>query len=331
MEKKTNIAELLKDCPRGTKLYSPLCGECEYVCIENIFIKIKDIDDYVHSFFSDGRRYKNGECVLFPSKENRDWSTFKIPFKDGDIVSTRNGIWIGIVKKPVNYSYETYITINGESLIYDHPIFCFERLATEEEKEKLFQAIKDKGYKWNAETKTLEKLVEPKFKVGDIIKTIYKPYKYIIKEITDTHYTLEEVEDKFQYMEPIIEDKNWKLVPKVKIGDKIRKKGEYSTYTITDVKYEHYCCGKYVICNIHEDDLELVPDKFDITTLVPFESKVLVRDADHEWEGAVFGRYNGDSFFTIGGINWGQCIPYEGNEHLFGKTDDCDEFYKTWE
>ena len=24
------------------------------------------------------------------------------------------------------------------------------------------------------------------------------------------------------------------------------------------------------------------------------------------------------------------CIPYEGNEHLLGNTDDCDDFYKTW-
>ena len=25
-----------------------------------------------------------------------------------------------------------------------------------------------------------------------------------------------------------------------------------------------------------------------------------------------------------------QCIPYEGNEHLLGTTDDCDDYYKTW-
>ena len=46
------------------------------------------------------------------------------------------------------------------------------RLATEEEKQKLYDAIKANGYKWNAGTKTLEKLVEPKFKVGDVIQDI---------------------------------------------------------------------------------------------------------------------------------------------------------------
>ena len=37
------------------------------------------------------------------------------------------------------------------------------------------------------------------------------------------------------------------------------------------------------------------------------------------------------AYGVVGGICWAQCIPYEGNEHLLGKTDDCDEYYKTWE
>lgn len=79
-----NIAEILKDCPKGTKLYSPLFGECElmYVdCVSNtpypIIIKSKYGE---HSFTKDGlfyREYIDGECMLFPSKDNRDWSTFK--------------------------------------------------------------------------------------------------------------------------------------------------------------------------------------------------------------------------------------------------------------
>lgn len=26
-----------------------------------------------------------------------------------------------------------------------------------------------------------------------------------------------------------------------------------------------------------------------------------------------------------------QCIHYEGNQHLLGTTDECDNYYKTWE
>lgn len=162
-------------------------------------------------------------------------------------------------------------------------------LATEEEKQELFQAIKENGYKWNAETKTLEKLIEPKFKVGDRIKTVYNPYQYVIKGITDTHYTLEEVECKFKYTEHISEQKNW----------------------------------------------ELVPNKFDINTLVPFESKVLVRHKEGDnWRPAIFGckvKNNKYPFYIMSGWYYEQCIPYEVNKKLTGTTDDCDEYYKTWE
>lgn len=96
-----NIAEILKDCPKGTKLYSPLFGECELVhvdCINTnpypIIIRVKDAE---HIFSKDGLFYKeyiNGECMLFPSKENRDWSTFKLPkkceFKPFDRVLVRD-------------------------------------------------------------------------------------------------------------------------------------------------------------------------------------------------------------------------------------------------
>lgn len=82
----------------------------------------------------------------------------------------------------------------------------------------------------------------------------------------------------------------------------------------------------------NQDDWELVPNKFDITTLVPFESRVLVRDTVKEkWRPGIWGFYDSDCqdypYKLIGDIAR-YCIPYEGNEHLRGKTDDCDEFYK---
>lgn len=79
-----NIAEILKDAPKGTELYSPLLG---VVTLKEIIkdacysIKVVDKCGQKHLFTSDGRFYeiyKNAECLLFPSKENRDWSTFKV-------------------------------------------------------------------------------------------------------------------------------------------------------------------------------------------------------------------------------------------------------------
>lgn len=71
-----NIAEILKNVPKGTKLYSPIFGEVELSEVDSIFIYIKH-DDFIARFHSDGKYTKNGECMLFPSRENRDWNTFK--------------------------------------------------------------------------------------------------------------------------------------------------------------------------------------------------------------------------------------------------------------
>ena len=77
------------------------------------------------------------------------------------------------------------------------------------------------------------------------------------------------------------------------------------------------------------------PTKFDITTLVPFESRVLVREMNCTWLPAIFGFHNKKDkvypFCVVGGEWYTECIPYEGNEHLLGKEEDCDEFYKTWQ
>lgn len=80
-----------------------------------------------------------------------------------------------------------------------------------------------------------------------------------------------------------------------------------------------------------QDEYELIPNKFDITNLKPFESRVLVRsDKSAIWKPAIYGIYKDSLYWMVGGSAWIQCIPYSGNEHLFGTTNDCDEFYKNW-
>lgn len=77
---------------------------------------------------------------------------------------------------------------------------------------------------------------------------------------------------------------------------------------------------------------KLITNKFDIATLKPFD-KVLVRDNDKQkWTVDFFSFYDKDLVYTYACVGHyvNQCIPYEGNEHLLGKTDGCDEYYKTW-
>ena len=293
MENKINIAEILKDYPKGTKLYSPLCGECYFDRLNNSTIICKKQNAQSITFTSEGYYmlpvFNDCECLLFPSKDQRDWSKFQRPFKDGDILVDISGdIYICKIVSTYNYcgSYAS-INSNGVFISYYTPfIEDSTRYATEEEKQKLFDAIKANGYKWNAETKTLKKLIEPKFKVGDRIKN-GKNIATIVRIYEDFY----------------------------------------------DVRFDSGIrIGSFTIGL--QDDWELVPNKFDINTLVPFESRVLVRSGDSlsEWKPAIFGIYRNkyNNFYVVGGTCWQCCIPYEENEHLLGTTNDCDEYYKTW-
>ena len=173
----------------------------------------------------------------------------------------------------------------------DFGIGTFEeyKYATEKEKEKLFQAIKDNGYKWNEETHTLEMLITPKFKVGDIVMSKINQYEYTIAEIN---------------------------------------KDGYNIYYNGSPELEYHV----PFCD--ENKFTLVSNKFNISTLKPFESKVLVRDnVDEIWFPCFFGGLSNNSDYPyriVGGESWKCCIPYEGNEHLLNKRDDCDEYYKNW-
>ena len=98
MNENLNLAEILKDCPKGTKLYSPIYGDVELVDVsqDNVPYPIKTKTNpnsdgmfSTVSFTKDGRIFveHNGECMLFPNEEQRDWSRFenkKPKFKVGD-------------------------------------------------------------------------------------------------------------------------------------------------------------------------------------------------------------------------------------------------------
>lgn len=86
MNNNIDLTEILKDCKEGTKLYCTLLGEVEFVCIEDdckvtqIVVCDKYTDEY--KFTKEGKYYnvEDGECLLFPSKDQRDWSKFTAPW-----------------------------------------------------------------------------------------------------------------------------------------------------------------------------------------------------------------------------------------------------------
>lgn len=157
-----NIAEKLKFCPEDTKLYSPLCGTVIFKRVNHGIIVCRKSNSEIITFTQEGcyiiSRGDVCECMLFPSKENRDWSTFLTPFKDGDIIildtpieghSFRN---IAIFK---NYQEDDfnkmiiYGQINAIKEIrnYEHAINHKNwRLATEEEVNTFHNILANEGY-----------------------------------------------------------------------------------------------------------------------------------------------------------------------------------------
>ena len=170
----TNLISILKHCPKGTKLYSPIFGEVTFTRISdsnNILGKATKSNGEITSvaFTRLGRYYyefPNSECVLFPSKDQRDWDKFRIPTKKGDVIMFNGQVPCLVTG---DYSQDKKNWVCG--LLEDgdfctniiHPSEwcpCFYTFATEEVKDKLFEAMDKAGYTWDGET--LKK--KPQFK-----------------------------------------------------------------------------------------------------------------------------------------------------------------------
>lgn len=82
MNENIDLTKILKDCPKGTRLYSIIYGEVKFNGIEEGYtfpINFVTKEGNESTVTSDGKHYNchDGDCTLFPSKEQRDWSKFK--------------------------------------------------------------------------------------------------------------------------------------------------------------------------------------------------------------------------------------------------------------
>lgn len=86
MNENINLTKILKDCPKGTKLYSTIFGEVEFIECDDLYQIVVAKEGRYYYFTSQGSfiferiKYHMGECVLFPSKDQRDWKKFNIPW-----------------------------------------------------------------------------------------------------------------------------------------------------------------------------------------------------------------------------------------------------------
>ena len=187
MEDKINIAEILRDCPKGTKLYSPLFGEgnLDEVCTSNretypIKVLITYTDTLVaftkNGHYVDG--FEDAECLLFPSDRMRDWNKF---FKRGDVLVDSDLETAVVFDGWANDDYTEFNTTIDYYKISDKwgkkDICCtlIHRKATDEERAE-FIAASEKYYggKYNPETLQVEPI-----KVAEL-KCPFEPFDKVL-------------------------------------------------------------------------------------------------------------------------------------------------------
>ena len=85
MNENIDLTKILKNCPDGWKLWSPIFGKVEFNGIfkTNVFVNVKE-DNEPWSFYSDATfslgNIKSVEIMLYPSKDQRDWNKFTAPW-----------------------------------------------------------------------------------------------------------------------------------------------------------------------------------------------------------------------------------------------------------
>lgn len=341
----TDIKELLKNCPKGYPLdclmYDnvTLDSVCEHNVAFPITIRYDNGKTFVVTKYGQYDNTKNAKCVIFP-KGCSTWDDFNIQPNPGDIVvNASNKTSNAFIYKGCEDGY--YMCYGGLST-GDSPVLqachsdcwvsCKDRLryATEKERDTLFNAIAKEGYKWNPDTYTFTYL-KKQFNEGDIICIQDDTYQWIgiLKKFhegrvlvhasictNDSFITLNSQND---YLCDISE------IEEIRLADV----GE-------NEKFNEAMKSHKTTWNAKSKCLEPYKGKFNPYTLKPFD-KVLVRQRCIDvWCATNFSHYvNREGSNTYPYVathlrSYAQCVPYEGNEHLLGTTDDCDEYYKTW-
>lgn len=133
MNKNIDLTKILKNCPEGFELYTPLLGKVSFLSINkdtDFPIMVKSNLFGIISFTKEGYYIKytpDGECLLFPSKEMRDWGKFIAPWNkkekfdpktlkvfDKVLVKVTNSKWKVSLFSHCDYNYVyPYVCIDG--------------------------------------------------------------------------------------------------------------------------------------------------------------------------------------------------------------------------
>ena len=332
MEAKINIAEILKDKPQGTKLYSPIFGNLRYEDLVpdlgEFTVVTSDNTSAKHSFRSDSRYNRHGEpLMLLPSKEMPDWSKFA--WKKGDVLISEDGSTKVIFEC---FEDDTYLTFKGKYCLQETNIDETFIVDTKKNLTEYFSLqakniaqiyihnIEDRiGGMLNMETLEIEKSL-PDFKDGDIFYAESDAYHYpsihILNINGDTKRYYARLVINGSYDEAIDYD-----ISAFDNDDPNRLR------LATEEEKQQLFSALAKEGKAWDSDKKQIVDLKPKIELKPFD-RVLCRDyVGKEWHIDLFesmqtdnSKYNYKCMANI----WKYCIPYEGNEYLLGTTKDVE-------
>lgn len=269
--------------------------------------------------------YDGGECIIFPSKEMRDWSKFV--WKMGDILVNKDGNAHVIFE---GFDDDTYETFNGNNYLWKNegitmcfgeyedelPTSDFSKANKEDAQKYIHQIEKRLGYKLNLETLEIEK--HPEFKDGDIVfmREVKSEFSanciFILRgeyngEGNALYHAFYNADDKFVYAE---------------YGS---TRVHYNLRPATDSEKQQLFAALEKEGKRWDAEKKQIVDLKPKIELKPFD-KVLVRnDKEDQWSANIFSYQVRDMYHCLGECYWRYCIPYEGNEHLLGTTNNVED------
>lgn len=172
MEQNINISEILKDKPVGLKFYSNTFGYISFNGVHKDKVYFFSEDTNAHSVKPNGKMYDGGECIIFPSKEMRDWEKFS--WKKGDVLVSKDREVYIIFEK---FEDDAFTKFRGKYYLwnecYNEEVFqmetsVFEKASDDDAQTYINNINKCFGGKLNRETLEIEK-PQSEFKDGDIV------------------------------------------------------------------------------------------------------------------------------------------------------------------
>ena len=329
-QKDIDIYEILKDEEYGTELYTPICGKVWHSGMANDkdsakAIWTEDEDGREHFFDKNGKVSKEGEVLLFPSKEMRDWSKF---FKKGDVLEFAGDKGVQGTCTFEKFEDETKTRFLGR-FVKEKECLYYKRASSfrtadwvkSDDPAGYIRFVEERlGGKLNLETLEIEKPEKLTFEIGKLYVFNEEDEDgelTIIGKLIGKNERGDTLTFGYQYEienEKFVVDQTFDL--RISVHEELREatEGEYCTFKEAYTLWEKKLKGQ--------------------TDFKVFD-KVLVRlGKGFNWLPAFFTRDRGESFtnrYNVLPLHTGKpadffsCIPFEGHENIAFTSYDVED------